>query len=135
MANLVKIKPTRTCAKILKVRTYSLLLFSKSNLVARKPFMSRVGEGKDCPEIASWLELLEWLHFLIMSKNDSMNLFVGYVLSYNCCCHHRMDDTELLTYVHDCHLFRVRICLCLITARISDGGTYAQLSQQFRNGR
>jgi hypothetical protein len=29
MANVVKIKPTRTCAKILKVRTYSLLLFSK----------------------------------------------------------------------------------------------------------
>jgi hypothetical protein len=44
MANLVKIKPTRTCAKILKVRTYSLLLFSKRNSVAKKPFMSRVGE-------------------------------------------------------------------------------------------
>jgi hypothetical protein len=39
MANVVKIKPTRTCAKILKVRTYSLLLFSKSNPVAKKPFM------------------------------------------------------------------------------------------------
>jgi hypothetical protein len=35
MANLVKIKPTRTCAKILKVRTYSLLLFSKRNPVAK----------------------------------------------------------------------------------------------------
>jgi hypothetical protein len=44
MANVVKIKPTRTCAKILKIRTYSLLLFSKSNPVAKKPFMSRVGE-------------------------------------------------------------------------------------------
>jgi hypothetical protein len=33
MANVVKIKLTRTCAKILKVRTYSLLLFSKRNLV------------------------------------------------------------------------------------------------------
>jgi hypothetical protein len=44
MANLVKIKPTRTCAKIWKVRTYSLLLFSKSNPVVKKPFMSRVGE-------------------------------------------------------------------------------------------
>jgi hypothetical protein len=31
MANLVKIKPTRTYAKILKVRAYSLLLFSKRN--------------------------------------------------------------------------------------------------------
>jgi hypothetical protein len=44
MANLEKNKPTRTCAKILKVRTYSLLLFSKRNLVAKKPIMSRVGE-------------------------------------------------------------------------------------------
>jgi hypothetical protein len=44
MSNLVKIKLTRTCAKILKVRTYSLLLFYKSNTVARKPFMPRVGE-------------------------------------------------------------------------------------------
>jgi hypothetical protein len=44
MANVVKIKPTRTCAKILKVRTYSLLLLAKDNLVAIKPFMSRVGE-------------------------------------------------------------------------------------------
>jgi hypothetical protein len=33
MANLVKNKPTRTCAKILKVRTYSLLLFNKRNPV------------------------------------------------------------------------------------------------------
>jgi hypothetical protein len=31
MANIEKIKSTRTCAKILKVRTYSLLLFSKRN--------------------------------------------------------------------------------------------------------
>jgi hypothetical protein len=44
LANLEKNKPTRTCAKILKVRTYTLLLFSKRNLVAIKPFMSRVGE-------------------------------------------------------------------------------------------
>jgi hypothetical protein len=44
MANLEKNKPTITCAKVLKVRIYSLLLFSKRNLVAKKPFMSRVGE-------------------------------------------------------------------------------------------
>jgi hypothetical protein len=44
MANLVNNKPTRTCVKILKVRTYSLLLFSKKKPVAIKPFMSRVGE-------------------------------------------------------------------------------------------
>jgi hypothetical protein len=31
LANLEKDIPTRTCAKILKVRTYSLLLFSKRN--------------------------------------------------------------------------------------------------------
>jgi hypothetical protein len=44
LANLEKNKPSRTCAKILKVRTYSLLLFSKRNPVAKKPIMSRVGE-------------------------------------------------------------------------------------------
>jgi hypothetical protein len=44
MDNLVKLKPTRTCAKILKVRTYYLLLFSKRNQMAKKPFISRVGE-------------------------------------------------------------------------------------------
>jgi hypothetical protein len=32
---LVKVKRTRTCAKILKVRTYSLLLCSKRNPVAK----------------------------------------------------------------------------------------------------
>jgi hypothetical protein len=41
---LVKDKPTNTCAIILKVRTYSLLLFSKRNPEAQKPFMSRIGE-------------------------------------------------------------------------------------------
>jgi hypothetical protein len=35
MANVVKTKLTRTCAKILKVRTYSFLLFSKRNPVAK----------------------------------------------------------------------------------------------------
>jgi hypothetical protein len=35
MANLVKNEPTRTCAKILKVRTYPLLLFSKRNPMAK----------------------------------------------------------------------------------------------------
>jgi hypothetical protein len=44
MANLVKIKLTRTCAKNLKVRTYSSLLFSKIKSNGQKPFMSRVGE-------------------------------------------------------------------------------------------
>jgi hypothetical protein len=44
MDDLEENKTTRTCAKILKVRTYSLLLFSKRNPVAKKPFMSRVGE-------------------------------------------------------------------------------------------
>jgi hypothetical protein len=31
-------------AKILKVRTYSLLLFSKRTPLAKKPLMSRVGD-------------------------------------------------------------------------------------------
>jgi hypothetical protein len=44
MANLEKNKPTRTCAKILKVRIYFLLLFSKRNPVVKKSIMSRVGE-------------------------------------------------------------------------------------------
>jgi hypothetical protein len=44
MANIEKNKSTRTCAKILKVRTYSSLLFSKRNPVAKKPIKSRVGE-------------------------------------------------------------------------------------------
>jgi hypothetical protein len=44
MDNLEKNKLTITCAKILKVRTYSSLLFSKRNPVAKKPFMSIVGE-------------------------------------------------------------------------------------------
>jgi hypothetical protein len=35
MANLVKLKLTRTYVKILKVRTYSLLLFSKRSPVAK----------------------------------------------------------------------------------------------------
>jgi hypothetical protein len=44
LANLEENKPTRIGAKILKVRTYFLLLFSKRNSVAKKTFMSRVGE-------------------------------------------------------------------------------------------
>jgi hypothetical protein len=53
MANLETSIPTRTFAKILKVRTYSLLLFGKRNPVAKKPIMSRVGDlviptGKSC---------------------------------------------------------------------------------------
>jgi hypothetical protein len=44
LANLEKIKLTRTCAKTLKIRTYSLLLFSKRNSGGKKPVMSRVGE-------------------------------------------------------------------------------------------
>jgi hypothetical protein len=39
LANVVKIKPTRTCAKILKVRTHSLLLFSKKKLSGQKPLI------------------------------------------------------------------------------------------------
>jgi hypothetical protein len=52
-------------------------------------------KGKDCLEVESWLELLEWSHFLTMSKNDSMNLFVGYVIPFDCCCHHHMNANAL----------------------------------------
>jgi hypothetical protein len=45
--------------------------------------------------VEGWLEQLEWSHFLTMSKNDSMNLFVGYVTPFNCCCHHHMNANEL----------------------------------------
>jgi hypothetical protein len=38
LANLEKNNPTRTCAKILKVRTYSLLAFSRRNPMAQKAF-------------------------------------------------------------------------------------------------
>jgi hypothetical protein len=38
LANLEKNKPTRTCAKILKTGTCSLLPFSKRNPVAQKVF-------------------------------------------------------------------------------------------------
>jgi hypothetical protein len=44
MDNLEKNKSTRTCDKILNVRTYSLLLSAKETPVAKKPIMSRVGE-------------------------------------------------------------------------------------------
>jgi hypothetical protein len=55
---------------------------------------TEIGES---PEIESWLESLEWSCFLTMSKNGSINLIVGYVISYDCCFHHRVDANELFT--------------------------------------
>jgi hypothetical protein len=55
--------------------------------------------GRICPGIESWLESLELSHFQTMSKNDFMNLIDGYVISYDCCCHHHVDANELLTYM------------------------------------
>jgi hypothetical protein len=43
MADLEKNKPTRTFAKILKVRTYSIS-FQQKKPSGQKPFMCRVGE-------------------------------------------------------------------------------------------
>jgi hypothetical protein len=65
-----------------------------------------------------------------MLKNDSMNLIVGSVMSYDCYCHHRADANELLI----CMLYSTfipsnNLTMCLTKARISDGGTYAQLTQ------
>jgi hypothetical protein len=65
--------------------------------------------GKICPEIESWLESLELSQFLTVSKNDSMNLIVGYVISYDYCCHHRVDANELLTHILYLSLFKIRI--------------------------
>jgi hypothetical protein len=47
-----------------------------------------------------------------------MNLFVGYVISYDCCYHHRVDANELLTYMHDCHLFGIEFDY------VSNNGSY-----------
>jgi hypothetical protein len=55
--------------------------------------------GRICHKFESQLESLEFFHFLTMLKNDSMNLIVGYVISYDCCCHHRVNANELLTYM------------------------------------
>jgi hypothetical protein len=33
--------------------------------------------GSNCPESECWLELLEWPHFLSMTKNGSMNLLLA----------------------------------------------------------
>jgi hypothetical protein len=88
------------------------------------------------PEVEGWLESIELLHFLTVSKNDSMNLIVGYVISYDCCGHHRADANELLTYIlYLAFIPSNDLAMCLIKARISDGGTHAQLSQRVRNGR
>jgi hypothetical protein len=91
---------------------------------------------ENCPEIESWLESLELLHFLTVLKNDSMNLIVGYVISCDYCCHHCADANELLTYMlYLAFILSNDLAMCLIKARISDGGTHVQLSQRVRNGR
>jgi hypothetical protein len=50
-------------------------------------------------EVESQLEALELSYLLTVLKNDSMNLIFGYVISYDCCCHHRMNANELLSYM------------------------------------
>jgi hypothetical protein len=54
---------------------------------------------KNSPQIESLLEALELLYLLTMLKNDSMNLIFGYMISYDCCCHHHMNANELWLYM------------------------------------
>jgi hypothetical protein len=55
--------------------------------------------GKIRREVESQLEALELSYFLTALKNDSMNLIFGYMMSYDCCCHHSMNANELLLYM------------------------------------
>jgi hypothetical protein len=54
---------------------------------------------KNSPQIESQLESLELLYLLTMLKNDSMNLISGYIIIYDCCCHHHMNAIELWSYM------------------------------------
>jgi hypothetical protein len=50
---------------------------------------------ENSPQVESQLEALELSYLLTMLKNDSMNLIFGYMISYDCCCHHHMSANEL----------------------------------------
>jgi hypothetical protein len=58
-----------------------------------------IGNGKIHREVESQLKALELLYLLTVLKNDSMNLIFGYLISYDCCCHHRMNANVLLLYM------------------------------------
>jgi hypothetical protein len=54
---------------------------------------------KNSPRDESQLEVLELLCLLTALKNDSMNLISGYMITYDCCCHHHMNAIELWLYM------------------------------------
>jgi hypothetical protein len=92
--------------------------------------------GKIHREVESQLEALELSYLLTVLTNDSMKLIFGYVISYDCCYHHRMNANELLSCMIALVIILSKIlAMCLIKPRISDGGTHAQLSQQVRSDR
>jgi hypothetical protein len=81
--------------------------------------------GKIRRKVESQLVALELSYLLTVLKNDSMHLIFGYVISYDCCCHHRMNANELLSYMFALVIILSKIlAMCLIKARISDGGTH-----------
>jgi hypothetical protein len=78
------------------------------------------------------VEAYEMSYLLIVLKNDSMNLLldtrcpkvVAAVVMW-------MHKWAIVMHVYTCHHFLCKIlAMCLIKARISDGGTHAQLSQR-----
>jgi hypothetical protein len=92
--------------------------------------------GKNSPQDESQVEALELSYPLTMLKNDSKNLIFGYMISYDYCCHHHMNANELWLYMIALVIILSKIlALCLIKARISDGGTHAQLSQRVQSDR
>jgi hypothetical protein len=76
---------------------------------------------KNLPQVEGQLESLELSHFLTV-----LNLIVGYEMSYDCCCHRRVNANELLTYMFILVITQSKIlAMCLIKPLISDGGTHA----------
>jgi hypothetical protein len=82
-------------------------------------------------------EAYEILRLLTILKNILMNMLldtrylVTMLLPLSCEC-----TNELLSGMFTLVIsFRLRLWLCLITARISDGGTHAQLSQRVWSNR
>jgi hypothetical protein len=54
---------------------------------------------KNSPQIESQLKALESSYLQTMLKNDYVNLIFGYMISYDCCCHHHMNANELWLYM------------------------------------
>jgi hypothetical protein len=91
---------------------------------------------ENSPQIESQLDALELSCLLTMRKNDSTNLIFGYMTFFDCCCHHHMNANELWLYMFALVIILSKNwAMCLIKARISDGGTQTQLSQRVRGNR